>query len=293
MVRTEPARTEPARAAAVRAAAVRTSSARSEPARTEPLDRTVAGTGPGLVLLHGTGADAVSNWGPLVDAVRDRYTVVAPNLPGAGATPVDLGPIDLDTLADRVVATARSAGLERFHLVGHSLGAVVATSVAARHPDAVTSLALHAGWVRTTPREAFMFDLWARLLRTDPALLARHLILTAMGPGLLGTLDGAGFAELTAGFAAMLDDRILGQLELDARVDLRDAVGRVVAPALVLASADDQVVPPHHQRELAGALRGAEYLEVPGGHGLPFEDPARFFAILAEYVDRQQALARD
>ncbi|MFJ9608575.1 alpha/beta fold hydrolase [Kitasatospora sp. NPDC101176] len=254
-----------------------------------PLDRIVAGTGPGLVLIHGTGAEAASNWGPLIDAVRDRYTVVAPNLPGAGGTAPEPDPLDLDHLADRVVATVRAAGLHRFHLVGHSVGAAVATAVAARHPGAVASLVLHAGWVRTTPREAFMFDLWARLLRTDRDLLARELVLTAMGPDLLAALDDAQFAEMAASFTAMLDDRILGQIELDARVDLRDAMGRISAPTLVLASADDRVIPPHHQRELAAAIARAEYLEVPGGHGLPFEDPDRFFSAVTEYVDKCQA----
>ncbi|MGW4163308.1 alpha/beta fold hydrolase [Streptomyces sp. NPDC004788] len=258
----------------------------------ELLDHVVAGSGPGLVLIHGTGADATSNWGPLIDAMADRYTVVAPNLPGAGATAVDPIPLDPDALADRIVATARAAGVERFHLAGHSLGSVVATAVAARHPEAVTSLLLHAGWVRTTAREAFMFDLWARLLRTDPELLARELILSAMGPGLLGALDDAQFAEMAAGFTALLDERILGQIELDGRVDLRGAVGRVTAPTLVVASEDDRIVPPHHQRELAAAVDGAEYVQVPGGHGLPFEDPARFFAIVTEYVDKRQAQAR-
>ncbi len=137
-----------------------------------------------------------------------------------------------------------------------------------------------------------MFDLWAHLLRTDPALLARHLVLTAMGPGLLDTLDEAQFAELAAGFTAMLDERILGQMELDTRIDLRDAVGRITAPTLVLASADDQILPPRHQRQLAAAIHQADYLEVPGGHGLPFEDPARFFSLITAYVDERQAQAR-
>lgn len=256
-----------------------------------PLDHVVAGSGPGLVLIHGTGADATSNWGGLIDLLSDRYTVVAPNLPGAGATAAEPAPIDLDDLADRVVATARAAGLDHFHLAGHSVGAVVATAVAARHPGSVTSLALHAGWLRTTPREAFMFDLWARLLRTDPGLLARELILAAMGPGLLGVLDEEQFAEMAAGFAAMLDEGILGQIELDSRVDLREAAARVTAPTLVVASADDRIVPPHHQRELAAAIAGAEYAELPGGHGLPFENPALLFTLLADYADRRQAQA--
>ncbi|MEE1783668.1 hypothetical protein PUR71_12235 [Streptomyces sp. SP17BM10] len=56
-----------------------------------------------------------------------------------------------------------------------------------------------------------------------------------------------------------------------------------------MASADDRIVPPHHQRELAEAIEGAEYVEVPGGHGLPFEDPATLFTLLADYADRRQA----
>lgn len=253
------------------------------------LDHVAAGSGPGLVLIHGTGADAASNWGALIEAVSERYTVLAPNLPGSGATAAATRLLDLDELAGQVLATTRAAGLTRFHLVGHSIGAMIATAVAAREPDAVTSLLLHAGWVTTGPREAFMFELWARLLRADPALLARHLVLTAMGPGLLGALNREQLAELAAGFTAMLDERILPQIELDGRIDLRDSVGRVLAPTLVLASAEDQIIPPHQQRELAGAISDARYLEVPGGHGLPFEDPARFFSIITEFVDAQQA----
>ena len=254
-----------------------------------PLDHLAAGSGPGLVLIHGTGADAASGWGTLIDDLSDRYTVVAPNLPGAGATPTPTGPLDLDELARQVLATAHAAGLERFHLVGHSLGAVVATAVAAREPRAVASLLLHAGWVTTGPRERLMFDFWARLLRADPALLARELIFSAMGPETLSAFDDDQLAELATGFTAMLSDRILPQLELNARIDLRDSVGRVLAPTLVLASGEDQIIPPRHQRELAAALRDSRYLEVPAGHGLPFTDPARFSSIITEFVDAQQA----
>ena len=97
---------------------------------------------------------------------------------------------------------------------------------------------------------------------------------------------------MAAGFTVMLDERILGQIELDTRIDLRDAVGRVTAPTLVVASADDQIILPHHQRELDAVIDQAEYLEVPGGHGLRFEDPARFCPIITEYVDKRQAQGR-
>ena len=98
------------------------------------LDHVAAGSGPGLVLINGTGADAASNWGALIEAASERYTVLAPNLPGAGATAAATHLLDLDELAGQVLATTRAAGLTRFHLVGHSIGAVIATAVAAREP---------------------------------------------------------------------------------------------------------------------------------------------------------------
>jgi pimeloyl-ACP methyl ester carboxylesterase len=259
--------------------------------RDATLDYVLTGTGPGLVLIHGTGADARSNWGPLIDSVSDRYTVLAPNLPGAGLTPVPAAPVDVHELAAGVVTAARAAGLGPYHLVGHSLGAVLAAVVAARDQASVRSVILHAGWVRSGPREAFMFDLWSRLLRSDPRLLARYLILEAMGPDLLAAMDTPQLAESAEAFEAMLDERILGQLDLDSRVDLSVVLSEVRAPTLVLASAQDQVVPPRHQRELADAIPGARYLEVPGGHGLPFEDPARFFAIITDHLGQQERRA--
>lgn len=255
------------------------------------LDYIAAGSWPGVVVLHGTGADAAASWQALIDSSSDRYTVVAPNLPGAGASPVMAEPLELDELAGQVLETARAAGLGRFHLVGHSIGAVIATAVAIRTPDAIASLLLHAGWVKTGAREAFQFDGWARLLRAGPELLARHLILTAMSRRTLAGLDQEQLTQLADSFTAMLDERILPQIELDLRIDLRDKVTRVTAPTLVLASAEDQIIPPHHQQELADSISGARYQEVPGGHGLPFEDPPRFSGLITQFIDAQQAAA--
>ena len=51
------------------------------------LSMTTAGSGPAVVLIHGTGADAESNWGPLIATLSTSYTVFAPNLPGARVPP--------------------------------------------------------------------------------------------------------------------------------------------------------------------------------------------------------------
>ncbi|MBG0829222.1 alpha/beta fold hydrolase [Planomonospora sp. ID67723] len=242
------------------------------------------GRGPGLVLVHGTGADGRSNWAPLIDMVADRYTVVAPDLSGAGATVDDGGPLHVDDLAAQVLGAAEHAGLDGFHLVGHSLGAVVALAAAAARPERVRSVIAHAGWARTDPWMAFQFDLWVRLLGHDRELLARLLQLTAMSDDTLRARGHQDFASATAGFSSLLEGAGQGfvrQARADIDVDITASLSRITAPTLIISSRDDRIVPPHHQRELAELIEKAEFLELPGGHGLPFEHPGSFAEAVA------------
>jgi pimeloyl-ACP methyl ester carboxylesterase len=245
----------------------------------------VQGSGPGILVIHGTGADARTTWGPLIQSLSDRFTLVAPNLPGTGASSVPDCGLSVQDLADGAVACARAAGLESFHVVGHSLGAVVATAVAALHAESVLSLASYAGWVTTDPRAAFQFDLWTRLLRADRRLLAAVLQLTALSPVTAMARTLAEFDAGTTAFAGRLDERIVGQIELDGRVDIKALLPLVQAPTLVIAGTHDLIVPTHHQRELAAGIRGAKYVELAAGHALPFEDPALLGSVITAFLD--------
>ncbi|MGW4892623.1 alpha/beta fold hydrolase [Kitasatospora sp. NPDC004240] len=242
------------------------------------------GEGPGLVLVHGTGADGPGNWGSLIEAVGDRFTVVAPDLSGSGATVDDGGPIRVEGLVGQVLAAAEDAGLTEFHVVGHSLGAVVALAVAATRPERVRSVIAHAPWARTDAHLAFQFDLWTRLLDQDPELLARLLQLTAVSEDTRRSRDAADFAAATEGFAGLLaaaGEGFARQARADAEVDLTALLPRVTAPTVILSGTDDRIVPPYHQREVARLVPGAELVDLPGGHALPFEDPDAFAAAIA------------
>ncbi|MEV5574014.1 alpha/beta hydrolase [Spirillospora sp. NPDC052269] len=253
----------------------------------------ITGMGPGLVLVHGTGADGPSNWGPLIDALADRFTLLALDLSGAGATRDSGGPIHLEDLVRQVLGAADHVGMDRFHIAGHSLGGTVATAVAGTAPDRVLSLTPHAGWAKTDPWMAFQFDLWARLTRIDPELQARLLQFTAMGDAALRSRTDADFEAATAGFTQAIQaiqamsDGYVRQVETDLTVDITALLPRITAPTVIISSLDDRIVPPHHQRHLAEAIPGARLVEVPGGHGLPFENPELFVRTFAEILDVQ------
>jgi pimeloyl-ACP methyl ester carboxylesterase len=244
----------------------------------------VSGRGPGVVLVHGTAATR-EQWQPLTAALRDRFTVVAPDYSGSGGTVDHGGPLTLADLADEIVAAADHAGLETFHLVGHSLGSAIATQVAGTRPDRVLSLALHAGWVRTTPRMAAELLYWKELLAADVALFARMLPLMAFGPRYWDAATVAQNEDLVRDLAAAVAPGTLRQIEVDEAVDLTSVLANIVAPTLVLASAHDRIIEQAQQIALLDGIADARYAEIDAGHGAPAEDPAGFVTRIAGFLD--------
>jgi pimeloyl-ACP methyl ester carboxylesterase len=247
-----------------------------------------SGTGPGLVLVHGTAATR-EQWGPLTAAVADRFTVVAPDMSGSGDTVDHGGPLTLADLAAEVLAAADHAGLDAFHLVGHSLGAAVAAHLAGTWPARVRSLVLHAGWVRTDTRFHAELALWRHLLATDAAHGTTHfaemLPLMAFGPRYWATTTAADNAALVAELARFVPAGADRQVEVDMAVDLRELLGRITAPTLVLASAHDRVIGADQQRALLAGIPDTRYAALDAGHGAPAEDPEAFHRAIITFLD--------
>lgn len=247
----------------------------------------VIGEGPGLVLLHGTATDR-GQWQPVVDAVRHRFTVVTPDFSGSGLTTDHGGPLTVGDLASEAVAAAADAGLESYHLVGHSLGSAVATHLAGTWPDRVRSLFLHAGWVRTDARMdaelRFWLELLARDAKGDKALFARALPLMAFGPAYWGRTTPAGNDRLVEDLAGLIAPGAARQTEVDRLVDLTAVLPRITAPTLVLGSAHDRLIDAEQQRRLVGGIAGARYAEIDAGHGAPAEDPAGFVGAITTFL---------
>ncbi|MEU4212499.1 alpha/beta fold hydrolase [Streptomyces sp. NPDC026206] len=255
----------------------------------------VTGTGPGLVLVHGTAATR-QQWLPLTAALCDRFTVVAPDLSGSGGTTDHGGALTQADLADEVIAAADAAGLDTFHLAGHSLGSVVATHLAATRPERVRSLALHAGWAYTDVRMDAEFRYWLEMLRADAAqgtmLFPRMLPLMAFGPRYWERTDAAANEELVHALVGMITPGAVRQTEMDRLVDVRPLLGRVTAPTLVLASAHDRIIGAHQQQALLAGIADSRYAEIDAGHGAPAEDSDGFVAKLAGFLDERLAAER-
>lgn len=244
------------------------------------------GSLPPVVLVHGTAGTAATNFAHLADAWGDR-TVVALDLSGSGETRDAGGPIELDELVDQVAGVAVAAGVdgERYHVVGFSLGAVVATAVAARFPSQVRSLTAIAGWASSdNPRTQVQFDLWQRLVEHHPDLAAPFLVLTGFSPPFLSGLKPAEMEVLVTTTRNSLPPGTVRQAELDTRIEITHLAPEVSVPALVIGLTRDHMVPVEEARQLHRLVPGARYVEIDSGHLVLFEDPTSLMTAITTFL---------
>src|SRR6476469_6163401 len=83
-----------------------------------------AGHGPAIVLVHGY-AETSRMWRPLIPRLAERFTVIAPDLPGIGGSAIPEGGIDMARAAARIHGLVKSLGIERAVVVGHDIGLMV------------------------------------------------------------------------------------------------------------------------------------------------------------------------
>lgn len=244
---------------------------------------TTRGSGPGLALVHGTGADSVSNFGHLVDRFADRRTVITPDYAGSGATEDDGQPITLEALTEQVAAVLRDASDEPVDLAGFSLGAVVAASVAAQHPELVRRLVLIAGWQDSTdPRHRLTFELWRRLADLDERAYAQMITLLLFTPGFLSRMGAEALEEWVAG--TVCSDGTNRQIDLGMGVDITALTPTISAPTLVVGCTHDQLVPVEHSRQLHESIPGSRYLEIDSGHLVVAERPDELVTAVREFL---------
>lgn len=99
-----------------------------------------------VVLLAGFPQSSYA-WREVIPRLARRFHVIAPDLPGQGDSDFPASGYDTDSVAAHIVALLNQLGIERFHLAGHDIGAWIAWSLAAGHPDKVSRLALLDGGI--------------------------------------------------------------------------------------------------------------------------------------------------
>lgn len=248
----------------------------------------VVGQGPDLVLVSGTGGNMHSNWDHLLPQFSKSRRVLLVDYSGSGKT-LDSHPrLTVEILAEQVLAAAQAAGMERFDLVGYSLGTCVSMYIATMYPEKMRSLVLLAGFSDgTDSRNVLQTTLWQELIARDPALFARMIVLNGMSPTTVASMTQA---QIDAWVQAICQNNdwhgIWRQIDLDRRVNVSSLLKDIKAPTLVIGCLQDQVIPIEHARKLASDIAGATYAELDAGHLAPFEKSTEFGEMVTTFLNK-------
>jgi pimeloyl-ACP methyl ester carboxylesterase len=126
----------------------------------------VEGAGEPLLLIPYTSADHAC-YAFQLPAFTERYSCISVDLPGSGESDKPPGPYSTETYADQLAGLLGAIGVERAHVAGVSLGAAVATHLAARHPGRVRTLSLHSAWDKTDAYLRAMLRMWRSLAQAS------------------------------------------------------------------------------------------------------------------------------
>jgi pimeloyl-ACP methyl ester carboxylesterase len=239
------------------------------------------GAGPGVLLLQGVGVIG-AGWGPQIEALQGSFTCVAIDNRGIGQSTLGAGPLSIEAMADDALAVADAAGIDRFHVLGHSMGGIIAQQVLCTFHKGSQGAAMSAGLLWTAIRS-----------RIGTRRMRRHAFVEMVMPNAyLATVDRDALCErLAVLFGRDLADQppiLLRQLralgKFDASGRLRDLA---TVPTLVLSAELDRIARPEYGRALAAAIPGAQYVEHRGaGHAVTIQSADRVNEILLAHLAR-------
>lgn len=223
---------------------------------------------PPVVLVHGYHGSG-RFFVPVMRALADRWHVLAPDLPGHGASapwPPGEEAVEQWQLLDGMLG---ALGVRGAALVGHSRGGIVCAQLCARRPDRARSLLVFGTPGR--PYQVGTLDIMRMFV--DPS---------ALPPGLLGEVRAC-----SAAARAYDEARARAVARGDIERDLTPVLPSVRVPALVLWGERDTTVPREAARHIADLVPGAEWRVVRGaGHMWPLEEPAAFAAEARAFLER-------
>ncbi|WP_338861050.1 3-oxoadipate enol-lactonase [Mycetohabitans rhizoxinica] len=218
---------------------------------------------PWVVLSNSLGTQ-LAMWDAQVPALNAHFRVLRYDTRGHGQSDTPPGPYTIGRLADDVVALLDALGIERAHFCGLSMGGQIGIALGARHGDRLIRLVLS----NTAPKIGSP-PVWnpriAKARGEGMADLANAAIERWFTPG-FRERQAAQVEPLRAQLMATDPEGYAANCEAVRDADLREELGRITLPTLVIVGTHDVATSPEQGRAMAAAIWGAQYLELDASH---------------------------
>ena len=253
------------------------------------LNYRLEGDGPETVVLVNGLADDLETWAfQMDDFLAAGYRVLRFDNRGVGGTDKPAGPYSSRMLADDAKNLVDHLGITDFHLLGVSMGGMIAQEYALAYGSDLRSVTFGCTYAAPGPFCSRMFAMWADLAPVAGVpFVMRDVTLWAFTVPFFEQRE----AELAEFETAMryLDQPVhayLAQLAVIQEHDTTARLGEITTPTLVLAGAEDILIPVALSRRLHEGVAGSEFATTPGGHACLWEHPAPFNEAFLAFAKR-------
>ena len=244
------------------------------------------GQGPVLILLHGFASSSLF-WADLMDRLGTRFDVIAPDWPGFGATPDAVPYASLAEFTTGLIGLADELGLERFHVLGHSMSGFVVQALLCDHAVRLDKAVLYGAGLSVN--KARRFDTVAETSRKLQAEGVDATVKRVVASWFADTASQAQAHRLCLeagrGMAAPAAAAAIQAME---HADFTGRLRQIHTPTLVMAGEAERSHPPPSALELQRAMGNAHLCLLPFcGHAAHLEQPEWFAEILLHFLQRK------
>jgi pimeloyl-ACP methyl ester carboxylesterase len=224
-----------------------------------------------------------------------HFRCVSVDLRGTGASGKPGGPYTIETLADDVAAFMQTAGIPRAHVSGLSLGAATGLWLAAKHPDKVQSLSVHAGWTHTDPFVRTVLEGWqimARTLGSVQELVIRCIFPWCFTPDFYSNNQDyiRSLCDFVRSRPPQSVDAFIEQSNAVLSHDVRSRLASIQAPTLITFGDQDLLTSTRFAPEMQSKIRNSETIVFEhASHAMLYEKVDEFNARTLDFLKRHAA----